>query len=187
VDEPFTSALRSAMHQSPSAVMGLALEQSFLAAGKEGPAINLQNINHQVLQEIDARFDSVSEEVSAAQQELYTYLEEFGPTMTPEQQQKAIDNHMKANQELYARWEKLGGAMSTSMTALGTLGAAGEDHPYAGRAFEMTESLPQLGTWTRRTAGATRWPRCWSPRRRAARPSWSRPATSRAPGASSTS
>ncbi|HEX8433605.1 hypothetical protein, partial [Archangium sp.] len=145
VNEPFTNAIRSAMHQTPSAVLGLSLEQSFLAAGKEGPAINIQNFNHEVLMAIDSQFDSVSEDVNAAQQELYTYLEEFGPTMTAEQQQAAIDNHMRANQELYSRWEKLGGAMSTSMTALGSLGATAEDHPYAGRAFEMTESLPQLG------------------------------------------
>jgi hypothetical protein len=65
--------------------------------------------------------------------------------MTPEQQQAAIDSHMRANQELYARWEKLGGAMSTPMTALGTLGATAADHPYAGQAFALTESLPQLG------------------------------------------
>jgi hypothetical protein len=145
VNEPLTNALRSAMHQTPSAVLGLALEQSFLAAGKEGPAINIQNFNHEVLRAIDAEFDSVSEDVDAAQQELYTYLEEFGPAMTAEEQQAAIDNHMRANQELYSRWERLGGAMSTSMTALGSLGATAEDHPYAGRAFEMTESLPMLG------------------------------------------
>jgi hypothetical protein len=145
VNEPFTLGLRSAMHQAPSAVTGLALEQSFLAAGKTGPVSDIQNLNHEVLKAIDTEFDLVSEEVSAAQDELYTYLEEFGPTMTPAQQQAAIDSHMRANQELYARWEKLGGAMSTSMTTLGTLGATAEGHPYAGNALEMTASLPRLG------------------------------------------
>jgi hypothetical protein len=66
-------------------------------------------------QQVQNDFDQAQKKVDALNAELYANLEAYGPALTDEQKQAAVDNWMQTHAETYAAWEEAGGKLAPLM------------------------------------------------------------------------
>ena len=146
----FLPALRSAssagmnMEDSLGVSFAVSLDASMHAMGKADLASDVHNVATEAVAALQQQFGDVSGEVNQLQQELYLFLQEFGPAMTQAEQQSAIDAFMAKHQDVYDKFEKMGGLLAGTMGVIQERGMANEEVGYESISEVLASHMPAL-------------------------------------------
>ncbi len=155
-------ALKEIIKQGNGATFAAELAGSLDRLGRSEAAAEVVKLTREALSDLREDFEEAHEEVSQLNAELGSYLAGFGPMMTDEQRQAAIEAFRARHEEAYASWEEAGRKLASALEGAGVAMAnpvvggdqsatwrgvpiPGEGERLREEAQKALELLPQVG------------------------------------------
>lgn len=147
-DDQFGGAMTQAVKDGKGALFGAELSNSLAKQNKTEAADDVAKGMREGLEDVREDFQKKTEAVQKLEGELGSYVRGFGPSLTPAQQEKAVDAFREKHQSEYDAFQAAGGKLASTLNGVEAIGrnpvppAPKPQVVYAGRAGAIPVTPP---------------------------------------------